>query len=187
MWNSFDTTVSTPAKWLGRTAPSSSAASGPGVTIVSAPAGYMSSTPGGEHQLDTLLAAGLEIGLERAGVAVEIFVRPELEWVDEDRDRDDGGARHPPRVPDQLPVALVQRAHRGDEQHAAPGRAQGPGDRRDARRGAVHRELARGVAPGGAGCGHAGSSRVDSTSLAACSGRRPAAAARWAARTAIAR
>ena len=46
MWNSFATTVSTPAKWPGRTAPSSSAPSGPGRRVVAAPAGYMSSTPG---------------------------------------------------------------------------------------------------------------------------------------------
>ncbi len=46
MWKSFETTVSTPGKCPGRTAPSSSVPSAPGVTTVSAPSGYMSATPG---------------------------------------------------------------------------------------------------------------------------------------------
>lgn len=46
MLNSFETTVSTPPKWPGRTTPSSSSPSGPGCTVTCAPSGYMSSTDG---------------------------------------------------------------------------------------------------------------------------------------------
>ena len=99
--------------------------SGPGSTVASwRPRGYMSSTPGREHQLDALVAADLQVRLQRARVAGEVLGRAELQGVDEDRHRDDPGARHAARVPDQLAVALVQRTHRRDERDAPAGRAQ---------------------------------------------------------------
>jgi hypothetical protein len=76
--------------------------------------------------VNTLLPAGLEIGLQRAGVAGEILARTELQGVHEDRHGDHGGAGRAAGVADQLAVALVQRAHRRDEQHAAPSGTQGP-------------------------------------------------------------
>jgi hypothetical protein len=62
----------------------------------------MCSTCGGEHQLDALLAAGVEVGLDRARVAVEVLARAELQRVHEDRHDRDDGAGDPLRMPDQL-------------------------------------------------------------------------------------
>ena len=136
MWKSFDTTVSTPGEVARPHRALQLGAQHAGVTAVSAPAGYMSATPGREHQLDALLAARGQIGLQRAGVARQVLVRAELQRVHEDRDDGDRGPGHPAGVPDQLAVALVQRAHRRHERHPAARAAQGPRDRRDARRAA---------------------------------------------------
>src|SRR4026208_985536 len=95
MWKSLDTTVSTPGKWPGRTAPSRSAPRTPGpADRAGAPARRaLRAGAGGagahdgvgalrvhvrhprqEHQLDALLAAGGQVGVQWTGVAREGLV-----------------------------------------------------------------------------------------------------------------
>ena len=57
---------------------------------------------------------GVDVGLERAGVLVEVLVRPELRRVDEDGRGDVAvGPGQPPALAQQRRVAGVQGAHGG--------------------------------------------------------------------------
>ena len=124
--------ASTPAKWPGRLAPSSRPPSGR-VDGDRRLAGRVDLRGAGrEDQVDARAGrSSSRSALGRARVAVEVLGRPELERVDEDRH---GDARRPAcaGVPDQLGVALVQRAHGRHEReragHRGPPRGQlGPG------------------------------------------------------------
>jgi hypothetical protein len=121
-----------------------------------------------EDQVHALRLAGGQVGVERAGVAVEVLVRAELERVHEDgRDR---AGRAFARDAHQRAVALVQRAHR----HHDGGRAVEFGSRGGevgAGRDDVH-----GVPP----------ARASSSASALVASRRPSRSARSAVRRASA-
>jgi hypothetical protein len=64
-----------------------------------------------------VLAAQIEVGLERAGVAVQILGGPELQRVHEDRGDQVLGALA--GLAQQAGVPLMQRAHGHDDGHSA--------------------------------------------------------------------
>ena len=147
MWNSFATTVSTPAKWPGRTAPSSSRAQRARVDRrCRRPRGYMSSTPGANTSSTPSSRQTARSGFEGAGVAREVLVRPELQRVDEDR--------HDGRPPRRACGGRAGSA-RGGPRAARPSSGRAPRDcprvrsarvdRGDARGAGVDGELACGV------------------------------------------
>ena len=116
----MSTTVSTPSKWPGRCAPSSTSPSGPASTPHHRLRRRGRSPPaaGAKTTSTPSARADLEVGLERARVAVEVLVRAELQRVHED------GGEHAiarrscaPRI--SVRVALVQRAHRHHDGDAA--------------------------------------------------------------------
>ena len=77
---------------MGRTAPSSTACQRPGLDgDLRLAAGVDLVDRRGEHDVDVLGRADLEVGVERARVAVEVLACAELHRVDEDRD-DEGVA-----------------------------------------------------------------------------------------------
>ena len=75
-----------------------------------------SSAPWGRRRGRARGLAQLQVVFERPGIAVEVFARPELGRVDEDRDDREIGLAAAPL--DQPGVALVQGAHRGDQPDA---------------------------------------------------------------------
>ena len=94
---SFATTVVTPSKCSGRAAPQRPSVRSATWTVVSGRRGYISATLGVNTQSTPSAAAGLEVALEIARVAIEILVRAELQRVHEDRhDHEVGSRRSPP-------------------------------------------------------------------------------------------
>ena len=84
----------------------------------------------GRGREDGVHARGLEffdVGVEGAGVGVQVLALRELQRVDEDADRDEG-ARDRLCCLDQGKVAFVERAHRGHEAHRFAGLAHRAGD-----------------------------------------------------------
>ncbi len=67
----------------------------------------------GEDDVHAFAGAYLQVGVERPGVAREVFPGTELQWVYEDRD--DQLVRAGTGGPDQLGVPGMQRAHRHDD------------------------------------------------------------------------
>jgi len=77
---------------------------------------------GGEHRVDAEPGEGGAVGLEVAGVAVEILVGAKLLWVDEDRHDDAVGP--PPGFVHQRHVPVVKRAHGRHKRHRLAGLAE---------------------------------------------------------------
>ena len=124
MLKSFATTVQTPAKWVGRDAPSITSVSADTSTEVSTadrPPGYISSTDGVNSTSlpGRLHLGGVTVGV--AGIGVEVLGRRELQRVDEDRGGHDVAVG--PGALDQRDVAVVEVAH---GRHQTDGAARPP-------------------------------------------------------------
>ena len=118
--NSFATTVVTPSKCVGRAAPHRSAVSSLTWTVVSGGRGYISATLGVNTQSTPSASHCARSPARSPRVAIEIFVRSELERVHEDRHDDEVGGRA--GGPHQRTVALVQEPHRGHDTDPAVAR-----------------------------------------------------------------
>src|ERR1044072_2170808 len=69
-----------------------------------------------KQEIDTALLGQSRIMVESAWISREIFVGPELKWIDEDAHHHD--VPHPPRLVYELEVTFVQGPHRWHERDA---------------------------------------------------------------------
>src|SRR5581483_11702662 len=112
MLNNLATTVATPRKCPGRNSPHNCSDMPVTSTKARCARGYIS--PGGcEDQCYFAPAAKIQVGCQIPRIAIVVFLTIELDRVDKDADHH--GIAFGMRPVYQSAVALVQRAHRGDE------------------------------------------------------------------------
>ena len=75
---------------------------------------------GGKHHVHTLRSQLLDIGIQGAGVGVEVFARPELERVHKNADHH-SRVRYLLGVANEGEVPFMQGAHSGDEGNVLSG------------------------------------------------------------------
>ena len=183
--NSFATTVATPAKCVGRLAPSSPSLIPPTVTVVAIGVGYISTGSGWNTRSAPASLDQRKVSGQVARIGLQVLVRRELERVHEDAH--DGHVAGSGRGADQRRMTIVQVAHRRHEPdpttggtHLVEPRAQGGdlGDLLDA----AHRRPCRAATNQSGGAVSSGSCRSchAASASAAYVGRSIASkAARW--------
>ena len=124
----MSTTVATPRKCPGLTAPSYRVPISPASTDVEKSGRIHGFTLGSEHEVYAGLLELTAIACEVPGVSREVFARAELQRIDEERDGN-GPARCARRARDELEMAPVERAH-GRNEPERPGHGSERGTRR---------------------------------------------------------